>query len=253
VSVIAVPYHLDEFLPGLDLPLQAGQVITADLPDGRAWDRLAVLYSAVAGAVTASLARGECPVVVSGDCTTALGTVAGLQASGAPVGIVWFDAHGDVQTPETTASGYLGGMPLRLLAGYAPALIASRLGLQPVAEEKVVLAGARDLDPPEAIYLAQSGIRRCDLASLHLADVPDAPLYVHVDVDVLDPAEVPGLRYPAAGGPPPAQLSAALRMLVATGRVAGIGIACTWHPGHAAAAQIAEFLNQALTRPAASP
>jgi arginase len=247
VSVLAVPYHLDEFLPALDLPLQPDEVITADLPAGGPWDRLAVLYGAVARAVAASSARGECPVVVSGDCTTALGTVAGLQAGGATVGIVWFDAHGDVQTPETTASGYLGGMPLRLLAGYAPALIASRLGLRPVPEDTIVLAGVRDVDPPEVLYLAQSGIRRRELAGLDLAAVPQAPLYVHVDLDVLDPAEVPGLRYPAPGGPPPAQLSAALRMLVASGRVAGIGVACTWHPGHAAAAHIGDLLATALT------
>jgi arginase len=248
VSVLAVPYHLDEFLPALDLPLQPDEVITADLPDGETWDRLAVLYRAVARAVAASSARGERPVVVSGDCTTALGTVAGLQAAGARVGIVWFDAHGDVQTPETTTSGYLGGMPLRLLAGYEPALIASRLGLQPVVEDTIILSGARDLDPPEAAYLAESGIRRRHLARLDVTDLPDAPLYVHVDVDVLDPADVPGLRYPAPDGPPSARLAAALRMLVGTGRVAAIGVACTWHPGHpAAAAHIGDFLGQALT------
>jgi arginase family enzyme len=81
-------------------------------------------------------------VVVSGDCTTALGTVAGLQRPGADPGIVWFDAHGDVQTLETTASGYLGGLPLRLLAGYRPELIAAPLGLRPVPERQILLAGA---------------------------------------------------------------------------------------------------------------
>jgi arginase len=66
-------------------------------------------------------------VVVSGDCTTALGTVAGLQRAGIDPGIVWFDAHGDVQTVETTASGHPGGLPLRLLTGYRPELIAARI------------------------------------------------------------------------------------------------------------------------------
>jgi arginase family enzyme len=59
----------------------------------------------------------------------------------------WFDAHGDVQTLETTASGYLGGLPLRLLVGYRPELIATGLGLRPVPEHQVLLVGARDLDP----------------------------------------------------------------------------------------------------------
>lgn len=247
MTVLRVPYHLDEFLPDLDLPLRSDEVITADLPGGGTWDRLAVLYGAVASAVAASSARGDCPVVVSGDCTTALGIVAGLQAGGAAVGIVWLDAHGDVQTPETTESGYPGGMPLRLLIGYAPGLIASQLGLQPVAESRVVLVGARDLDPPEAAYLADSGIRRRDVAGLELADLPDGPLYVHVDVDVLEPAEVPGLRYPAPGGPSSAQLAACLRMLLATGRVAGVGVGCTWYPEHGAAARIRDVLESTLT------
>jgi arginase len=246
VTVFSVPYHLDEHLPDLDLPVRPDQVITADLPPGGTWDRLATLYQGVAAAVAAAAGTGRCPVVLSGDCTTALGTVAGLQAAGPALGIVWFDAHGDVQTPETTASGYLGGMPLRLLAGYRPELIASRLGLRAVDEAAIVLAGARDLDPPEASYLRLSPIRRADVGDLEPAGLPDRPLYVHVDIDVLDPAAVPGLRYPASGGPTAAQLAGAVRMLIGTGQVAGIGLACTWHPGHDAASRIGSFIETGL-------
>jgi arginase len=246
VSVFSVPYHLDEYRPDLDLPVRPDRVITADLAPGRTWDRMAALYRCVAGAVAASAGPGRCPVVVSGDCTTALGTVAGLQAAGLSVGIVWFDAHGDVQTPETTTSGYLGGMPLRLLAGYRPDLIASRLGLHPVDEAAIVLAGARDLDPPEVSYLERSRIRRADVGGLEPAALPDLPLYVHVDVDVLDSTAVPGLRYPAPGGPMPAHLAAALRLLIATGQVVGVGLACTWHPGHDAASHIGSLVETGL-------
>jgi arginase len=246
VTVLSVPYHLDERLLDLDLPMRPDQVISADLPPGSTWDRLAALNEAIAAAVAASAGPGRCPVVVSGDCTTALGTVAGLQAAGPAVGIVWFDAHGDLQTPETTASGYLGGMPLRLLTGYRPDLIASRLGLRPVNEADIVLAGARDLDPPEVSYLERSAIRRADVGVLDPADLPDLPLYVHVDVDVLDPSAVPGLRYPAPGGPSAAELATTLRLLIAIGQVAGIGLACTWHPGHNAAGSVGPFLETAL-------
>jgi arginase len=245
-AVIAVPYHLDEHLPGLDFVLPPDRVVTADLPGGGIWERLAAVESAVAGAVSAAAADGGCPVVVCGDCCTALAVVAGLQAAGQTPGIVWFDAHGDVQTPETTASGYPGGMPLRLLTGYRPELIAGRLGLRPVPEEHIVLAGARDLDPPEVSYLAASAIRQLDVAGVAAAGLPDLPLYVHVDLDVLDPGEVPGLRYPAPGGPAPAQLAGALRTLLATGRVAAITLACTWYPGHGAAARLSPLLGQAL-------
>jgi arginase len=246
VTVIGVPYHLDEYLPDLDVTPDPAELITPDLPAGDVWPRLAALYAAVARAVTRSLADGSRPVVVSGDCPTALGTVAGLQATGADPAIVWFDAHGDVQTLETTSSGYLGGLPLRLLAGYRPELIAGRLGLRPVPEDRIVLVGARDLDPPEVTYLDQARIRRCQVADLAAADLPDGPLYVHVDLDVIDAAHLPGLRYPAPGGPDAGQVADALGLLLGTGRAAAIGIACTWFPGHDAARLVAPYLEIAL-------
>lgn len=243
---IGVFYHIDEYLPGLDLPVPVQQAITADLSGATVWDRLAGLYERVAAAVAAAAGRGDCPVVVSGDCTTSIGTVAGLQRAGLDPGIVWLDAHGDVQTLETTASGYLGGLPLRLLVGYRPELIAGRLGLRPVPERQVLLAGARDLDPPEVTYLAQAAIRRCEVADLGAAELPQGPLYVHVDLDVIDPAEVPGLRYPAPGGASAAEAAEALRRLLDTGRVAAVGIGCTWHPGNGAATRVAPHLEAAL-------
>jgi arginase len=121
--------------------------------------------------------------------------------------------------------------------------------LRSVPEEDIVLAGARDLDPPEVSYLAGSSIIRRDVADLAPADLPDMPLYVHVDLDVLDPAEVPGLRYPAPDGPTAAQLAGSLQMLMATGRVAAVGLACTWYPGHGAADRLAPYLEAPLTRP----
>ena len=176
--------------------------------------------------------------MLSGDCNTSAGVMAGLQRAGVDPAIVWFDAHGDVQTLETTTSGYLGGLALRLLIGYRPELIAARLGLRPVPEQRIVLAGARDLDPPEVTYLAGAAIRRREVAALTAADLPAGPLYVHVDMDVIDGAGLPGLRYPAPGGPDAAQLAATLRMLLATGQVAALGLSCSWYPGHAAARHV---------------
>jgi arginase len=247
VTVLRVPYHLDEYLPDLDTLLEAQQEIAPDLPAGDVWDRLAVLYSAVGQAVAGTARRGSVPVVVSGDCTTSLGIVAGLQQDGADPGVVWFDAHGDVQTLETTTSGYLGGLPLRLLMGYRPELIGARLGLRSVPEDRVLLAGARDLDPPEAAWLAAAQAHRTEVTSLTTAGLPDGPLYVHLDLDVIDPGELPALRYPAPGGVTSAQLTAALRTLLATGRVAAVGMACTWLPGHAAPAALTRDLAGALS------
>jgi arginase len=247
VTVIGVPYHLDEYLSDLDLTPEPAELITPELPAGEIWSRLAVLYTAVARAVTRGRANEGRPVVVaSGDCLTALGTVAGLQATGADPAVVWFDAHGDVQTPETTSSGYLAGMALRLLTGYRPELIASRLGLRPVPEDRIVLVGARDLDPPEVTYLDQAPIRRRQVTDLPVAGLPDGPLYVHVDLDVVDGAQLPALRYPTPDGPDAGQVADALSLLFGTGRVAAVGIACSWFPGHGAARLITPYLEIAL-------
>jgi arginase len=144
--------------------------------------------------------------------------------------MVWFDAHGDVHTLGTTTSGYLGGLSLRLILGAHPDLLARPLGLQPLAEHRTILVGARDLDPPETEYLQTSAVRRSDVADLDTASLPDGPLIVHVDLDVTDPGELPGLLFPAPGGPPAAQVVAAVRRILATGRVTVLDIACPWHP-----------------------
>lgn len=241
-----VPYHLDEYLPALDTPVAPDITVLAELEAGDPWQRMAQLYEEVATRIASVLRAGGRPAVVSGDCTTAIGTVAGLQRAGVDPAIVWFDAHGDVQTLETTASGYLGGMPLRILAGYRPELIAQPLGLHAVPEQRIVLVDARDLDPPERAYLDQAAIRRTSVAGLSAGTLPDGPLYLHLDVDVVDPAGLPGLRYPAPGGPDLAAVAAALARVLATGRVSAFGLACTWHAGQGAAARLGDRLSDVL-------
>ncbi|MEV4642225.1 arginase family protein [Actinoplanes sp. NPDC049548] len=228
MALIVVPYHQDERLPAALLPLPAGRpatVVDPELPPGDLWTRVAALDEEVAQAVAAA---GEPVTMVSGDCLLGVAALAGAQRAGLDPALVWFDAHGDVHTLASTTSGYPGGLSLRLALGGDPALVGKRLGLRPVAEERVVLVGARDLDPPEVAFLAASRVRRTTVTGLSAADVPDGPLIVHVDVDVVDPAELPGLLFPAPGGPPASEVVAAVRRLRATGRVAVLDIACPW-------------------------
>ncbi|HEU4424931.1 MAG TPA: arginase family protein [Pilimelia sp.] len=245
---VAVPYHLDEYLPDLDLPVDVDTRVTAQLPDGDPWGRMVCLYDQVAVTVAGIVRRGGRPTVLSGDCTTSLGVVAGLQLAGLDPAIVWFDGHGDVQTLETTTSGYLGGMPLRMLVGYRPELMARPLGLRPVAERRVALVDARDLDPPEREYLARSEIRRLPVGDVSADTLPDGPIYLHLDTDVIDPADLPGLRFPAPGGPGLAAVAAALHRVGDTGRVAALGLACTWWAGHGAAAVVRPHVEDFLNR-----
>lgn len=169
---IGVSYHIDEYLPGLDLAVPVQQAVTADLTGATVWDRLAGLYERVAETVAGAARRGDCPVVASGDCTTSIGTVAALQRAGTDAGIVWLDAHGDVQSLETTASGYLGGLPLRLLVGYRPELGA-----------RTALSGTRRFrrgrDGPRPARAPGHGPRRCCWDSVHLVPGPECRRACH--------------------------------------------------------------------------
>jgi arginase len=231
VTTIVVPYHQDERLPDGMIPLPpTGDFLVLDphLPDGDLWRRLAALDDAAADQIAAAVRTGEPTTVLSGDCLLAMAALAGTQRAGVYPGIVWFDAHGDVHTLETTTSGYLGGLSLRLVLGAHPDLLAQPLRAQPVTEDRAVLVGSRDLDPPEAEWLAGSDVRRSTVADLDAGSLPDGPLILHVDVDVVDAAELPGLRFPAAGGPPAADVVAAVHRVLATGRVTVLDIACPW-------------------------
>lgn len=239
MSQILVPYHLDEYLPALDVPLAPDRTITRDFGRGDVWQHMASLYGDVAEMVADSARAGARPVVMSGDCTTSYGVVAGLQRADVQPSIVWFDAHGDVQTLETTTSGYIGGFPLRILTGYRPELIADDLGLRPAGEANVLLVDARDLDEPEREFLATSPMRRVDVDAVSPDVVPPGPVYLHVDLDVVDPTELPQQLFPAEGGPSVDRIARAVAAVVATGRVAAVGLACTWHPDARVADRVA--------------
>jgi arginase len=248
VSIIYVPYHLDAHLPDLNVPLPPAHVteLAVELPEADVWARLASLSDSVAHVVEQAVRSDSVPAIVSGDCTVSIGMTAGLQRAGIDPSIVWVDAHGDLQTLETTSSGYLGGMALRFLVGYRPELVTGRLGTRPPPEERVVLVGARDLDPAEVEYLASAPMRRVALDDLTTEILPVGPLLLNFDLDVVDPAHLPGLRYPAADGPSVPAVLRAARTIIDSGQVAGLNIACTWQPGHADPNGVREHLVSTL-------
>ncbi|WP_239647856.1 arginase family protein [Nocardiopsis ganjiahuensis] len=231
MTILCVPYHLDEYLPGFRFPLRVEPVtVRGNLPDANRWARMAALHEEVADRVADQVWAGRVPTVLSADCMVALGTTAGVQRAGVDPAVVWFDAHGDVQTMETSASGYEGGIPLRVLAGYRPDPATDRLGLRDIPEERLLLVDGRDLDPPEEEYLRASAVRRSKVADIGSGTLPDGPLLLHVDLDVIDAAEAPGLLFPTPGGPGAEEVLAAVRTVLDTGRVTALSIGCTWRP-----------------------
>jgi arginase len=233
MRTILVPFHQDERLPDGTIQLPEAQdaaLIDPVLAPGTQWERLVELYRVVAETVTLRLAADVCPTVVSGDCLTAIATLTGAQRAGLTPAIVWFDAHGDVHTMDSSTSGYLGGTALRMVVGGDPDKLTGPLGTQPLRENQAVLVDARDLDPAEAQYLATSRLRRIPIEDVSADLLADAPLIVHVDLDVIDADEVPGLRFPVPGGPGLATVIAAVHRLLDSGRVVALDIACPWFP-----------------------
>ena len=152
------------------------------------------LAGAVARAVGEAIAGGRFPLVVSGNCgPAALGCLGGLRTVSR---VLWFDAHADFNTPETTVSGYLDGMSLASATGRCWTQLTPAIpGFVPVPEAAVTLIGARDLDDGEAAALRASAVRcvggqelRARLATILDADRSARPTsYLHMDLDVLDP------------------------------------------------------------------
>ena len=163
------------------------------LPSGRAkfLRETREVVTSLADRVEGSLADGEVPLVLGGDHSVAIGSVTG-SARDAEIGVVWFDAHGDCNTPETSPSGNVHGMPLAAVLGigeFADVEWANARGLRP---ENVAIVGLRDVD--------ERGISNVVDDALDVATTRTDGLHVSLDLDWLDPREAPGVGTPVRGG-----------------------------------------------------
>lgn len=149
------------------------------------------------------------PIIFAGNCNTAIGTLGGLREE---VGVVWFDCHGDFNTPETTVGGFLDGMSIAMVTGRCwKNLLASVPGFKPVREDMIVLIGARDFDHEEAKNLSHSTIQLITTEILKQDNLdehfpPMEKIYLHIDLDVIDPQYVQVNSYSREGGLSPDDL-----------------------------------------------
>lgn len=185
-------------------------------------------------AVAASLREGARCVIVGGECTLVAGSIPGALAVEPDLALVYFDAHADFNTLATTPSHLVGGMCLAHVCGrkIAPLLWP---GVRSIADDRVALVGARALDPGEVGLLAASKVRRIafdgerrDAPGL-LAFARRKQLWIHVDIDVVDPAEVPAVDFPVEGGPSLRSLTDVLASLASVATVRGVEI-CSYDP-----------------------
>src|SRR5437667_5567855 len=208
------------------------------------WNRLALANGDLAKIVADERRNGHFPVGLLANCSSILGMLSGLQHSGPTakplrVGMVFVDAHGDFNTPETTLSGMLGGMPVAIASGQCLTRMRLKAGLEPPLPTRyIVEICVRDTDPLEQELLDRSDVQQLTLehvrprsSHLHgamkrLSDATDV-IYIHVDMDGLDPREVPGVALHVPNGPTSIELAAALTEMFKYEKVAAFGVAST--------------------------
>src|ERR687888_90797 len=151
------------------------------------------------GQVEDALTGGNAPVLLSAECTIGATTLPAALGARPDARVLWLDAHGDFNTPETSPSGYLGGMSLAAACGVWDTGLAD-----PIDPARVVLAGGRDLDPPERDLLEESPVTVIGASLETLVYTQNAldraPIFVHLDLDVMDPESFPTTQVPAPGG-----------------------------------------------------
>ena len=268
IRVLAVPYELGRLREGVGrgadalleggaeaaLASAGGSVRTSVIGLDDRWassghgdvDASFALIRSVADGVRRARADDALPVVLGGSCFLSVGVMAGL-AEPSPA-VVWLDAHADFNHPDTCGDGYFDGMGLSVLTGGAwQGMLATVPGARPVPESRVVLAGARDFDPPEEARLRASRIVHLAPAQLRssqaLVDALDrlepepSGLYLHIDLDVLDAGIAAVNVYGAPGGVDADQLDALVAAIASGFRVRALSLTC-YDPSYDADARV---------------
>ncbi len=260
IGVVLLPWHLNrrgehlgagpeailnagivDWLRGAGYAVSGPRVVELDADErGQygGWNAVGLTGAHLATAVQATLAEQAFPLALLGDCNGALGMLAGLRRAGAVrIGMLWLDAHGDFNTPETTLSGYLGGMPVAVAAGLCLQRLRRQAGLEPPLNVgDIVLAGVRDIDPEEQALIEAQGLaivttddlthdRHALRAALERLSAGCDAIYIHIDLDVLDPIEAPGMNLPVPGGPSVAALADSLALCLSFPKAIALGIA----------------------------
>lgn len=227
---IVTPFLFDQALPELQNMAAHGWTLNKPrLTHTRKMASISELHRSLADHVSGALKDGRRPVSIAGDCCSSIGVLAGLQRGNIQPTLIWFDAHGDFNTWETTPSGFLGGMPLAMIVGRGEQTLPDAVGLQSLPEQNVILTDGRDLDPGEKVLIGNSGINHLPETSVLLEyPLPPGPLYIHFDTDIINPVDAPAMSYPAPGGPSAEELRRVFHLLARTGRIEAVSMS-SWN------------------------
>ena len=201
-----------------DMRIERPQTVAPPQEKAKYLPEISAACEALAGEVQSIMRAGELPIILGGDHSIAIGSVAGVASmfreQQQSIGLIWFDAHADMNTPETTVSGNIHGMPLAALLGYGPKELTDIAGFAPKLEPRFCAhVGARDIDPPERDLIKRMGLRfftmreiderglsACMDEAIAIAKRAPAGFHVTLDVDALDPGDAPGSGTVVRGG-----------------------------------------------------
>jgi arginase len=208
-------------------------------PSARYWSAIKRTCEELADHVAATVSDGEMPLVLGGDHSIAIGTLGGLaRAHAAPGGVLWMDAHTDINSPTTSPSGNVHGMPLAVALGLAndPRFESSAWPLPMIVEQHTALVGVRSVDSGERARLRELGLRVFTMEDVDRRGMRDvmeeaisiasgAPfMHVSLDMDVLDPDQAPGVGTPVRGGITYREAHLAMEMLATSGKMSSLEV-----------------------------
>jgi arginase len=201
-----------------NVPVEQAEALPEGHPRAKYLPQIAATCQRLADLVGETLLRGSIPVVLGGDHSVAVGTVSGVsqffREQGRRAGLIWLDAHADMNTPESSPSGNVHGMPLACIAGMGPAELTGLFGYKPKIDPRnIVIVGLRDVDQMERPHVRESGVRAFTMRdiderglrsvmdeAIRLATDGTAGFHLSLDMDFVDPQDAPGVGTPVRGG-----------------------------------------------------
>ncbi len=218
-----------------NVPVRQAEATPQGHPHAKYLPQIAATCQLLATEVEGALDHGSMPVVLGGDHSVAAGTVAGVslhfRKRGRKIGLIWLDAHADMNTPETSPSGNVHGMPLACIVGLDPPELSEIGGFTPkVAPANVAIVGLRDVDSFEKPHVRESGVRAFTMReiderglravmedAIRLATTGTAGFHLSLDMDFVDPRDAPGVGTPVRGGATYREAHLAMEMICDSG------------------------------------
>ena len=225
-----------------NVPVDQAESIPPGPKSARHLPQIAASCGRVAELVYESLEQGKLPLVLGGDHSISAGSVSGVarfyRQQEEAIGVIWIDAHADMNTPETSPSGNVHGMPLASLIGSGPAELVDIAGFAPKVDPRnVAIIGLRDVDSLEAAHVRESGVRAFTMRDIDergmpaimqeaiaLASAGTVGIHLSLDMDSIDPDEAPGVGTPVRGGLSYREAHLAMEILADSGKLLSLEV-----------------------------